>query len=287
MCRRRRGRRRHDLNTHYWCGDRGWSGVLVEGYRDYFVDLQKVYRGRDDVHCMNQMVAQTRSTACSRARLIPKRFDLLSIDVDGIDFWLWHGLQTYRPRVVIIEVNASMGPDVYFVQQDEGMQMGSSALAMVQLAQQKGYRLAAHLVSNCIFVDAEEFPLLGIDDNALPSLFTSPFVPVVVSDLNGVHHVLKPGPWGFSGAVVTPSHKVDEDGSQATLRLLQQAAGDGGSVLRVAAGERCGYSAAITQDRELLRVLKRFGTRDWSPERAALARTAAAREAEPLKKTGS
>lgn len=39
---------------------------------------------------------------------VPRDFDVLSIDVDGIDFYLWQKISTlYRPRLVIIEYNAS------------------------------------------------------------------------------------------------------------------------------------------------------------------------------------
>ena len=37
--------------------------------------------------------------------------DLLSIDVDGNDYWLWKAISSISPRVVIAEYNASFGPD--------------------------------------------------------------------------------------------------------------------------------------------------------------------------------
>ena len=34
-------------------------------------------------------------------------FGVLSIDVDGIDYWIWESLSTLRPAVVVIEVYAA------------------------------------------------------------------------------------------------------------------------------------------------------------------------------------
>ena len=37
---------------------------------------------------------------------VPKEFDVLSIDVDSFDYWVWRSLTAYRPRVVVIEYNS-------------------------------------------------------------------------------------------------------------------------------------------------------------------------------------
>src|SRR5690606_20282497 len=38
---------------------------------------------------------------------VPKEFDLLSIDIDRNDYWIWEAIRNYSPRVVAIEYNAS------------------------------------------------------------------------------------------------------------------------------------------------------------------------------------
>lgn len=43
---------------------------------------------------------------------IPKEFDLLSIDVDQNTYYIWEALADYSPRLVVVEYNAAIPPDV-------------------------------------------------------------------------------------------------------------------------------------------------------------------------------
>lgn len=78
--------------------------------------------------------------------------DVLSIDVDGIDYWLWRAIEVTSPRVVVVEYNATFGPvQSVTVPYDpdfdrlrkhaSGFYHGSSLAALTKLAQQKGYVL--------------------------------------------------------------------------------------------------------------------------------------------------
>lgn len=40
---------------------------------------------------------------------VPHEFDLLSIDLDGNDYWVWNAI-VYKPRVVVIEYNPTWEP---------------------------------------------------------------------------------------------------------------------------------------------------------------------------------
>jgi hypothetical protein len=79
--------------------------------------------------------------------------DLLSIDIDGIDYWVWEQLTSCRPRVVIVEYNPFLGADrsvtiPYDPEFDRHRfdvprfaYYGASLRALVKLGARKGYRL--------------------------------------------------------------------------------------------------------------------------------------------------
>ena len=91
---------------------------------------------------------------------LPQSFDLLSIDIDGNDLWVWQAL-TYQPRVVVIEHNPCWSPRVsrtvpYDPERrwDRTNFYGASALALTRLGRRKGYDLVARTRANLIFVRA-------------------------------------------------------------------------------------------------------------------------------------
>ena len=79
---------------------------------------------------------------------IPKNFDLLSIDIDYNDYWVWKSIVDYVPRVVVIEFNSSIPPDESKVvpynadsKWDGTNYFGASLLALKNLGLEKGYTL--------------------------------------------------------------------------------------------------------------------------------------------------
>lgn len=56
-------------------------------------------------------------------------FGVLSIDVDGCDYWIWDSLKTLNPAVIVIEHNPTIPNHVLYVQaKDTEVRQGSSLL---------------------------------------------------------------------------------------------------------------------------------------------------------------
>lgn len=79
---------------------------------------------------------------------VPQEFDLLSIDIDRNDYYIWKAINHYRPRVVIIEYNSIFRPGDHFVVNydanamwDKSSNFGASLESMTALGLEKGYRL--------------------------------------------------------------------------------------------------------------------------------------------------
>ena len=244
-------------NSYYWVMEHQWGGCLFEPDPRRFADLSMLYEARSDVTVFNEALGANKGIDDYLDEVgAPNDFDLLSIDIDGMDYWIWKAMEKYRPRLVIIEVNCSMAPDVHFIQHKEEDRFGSSAAAMVALAREKGYELVAHLVSNCIFVRKEDFDAVEVGDNSLERLFTSPFVPKVISDLDGVHYILKEGPWGFSGTVFANDARPRETGTPCAAR--HERITDQNGVFRASAGGKFGFEAFITGPKERKSILRNF-----------------------------
>jgi hypothetical protein len=87
---------------------------------------------------------------------------LLSIDIDGNDYWVWKAIHVVSPQVVIIETHNEFGMNdiivpydpEYFYPGKHPTYHGASPIAMTKLANKKGYRLigANQLGFNFIYI---------------------------------------------------------------------------------------------------------------------------------------
>ena len=78
--------------------------------------------------------------------------DLLSLDIDGMDYWVWKAIEVISPRVVIAEIQAIWGSETSVTVpyrpdfkaeyvHGYGIYSGASLPAFVKLGKLKGYRL--------------------------------------------------------------------------------------------------------------------------------------------------
>lgn len=88
---------------------------------------------------------------------VPDKFDLLSLDVDGNDYWLWKALR-YEPKVVVIEYDPKQKPGYihdynakFLFEHGTHVFDGSSKESLISLAEEKGYGLVSQTQANLIF----------------------------------------------------------------------------------------------------------------------------------------
>ena len=87
----------------------------------------------------------------------PWSVDLLSIDVDGVDYWLWRDfLESGRAaKVVVIEFNPSMPDDLHYVPpRSDAQRHGASLAALCALGEAYDYSLVETTLFNAVFADA-------------------------------------------------------------------------------------------------------------------------------------
>jgi len=115
----------------------GWHGLMMDGGSHNSPHVKKEFITAENI---NDLFIKYK---------VPEEFDLLSVDIDGNDYWVWEKLDhKYSPRVLVIEYNASIPPDRSLsikyepdFRWDGTNYFGASIGALVKISEKKGYRL--------------------------------------------------------------------------------------------------------------------------------------------------
>jgi hypothetical protein len=130
--------------------EEGWRGVFVEADPGHFDQLHRRYATATGVRCVHATVTSDNVEMLLRDAEVPHDFDVLSIDIDGNDYWVWAAVQQWRPRLVVIEYNAAHPPPVRWVMREDPRHRwdgttyyGASLASLADLGRRKGYTLVA------------------------------------------------------------------------------------------------------------------------------------------------
>jgi hypothetical protein len=145
----------------------GWRACLIEASDSWHTKAEAylVQSGQSERISLLHATAKPDNIhdLLSSANL-PAQIDVLSIDIDSNDYWLWRAIDWTSPRLVIIEYNASFGPDrsvtVPYIDDWKVISKyyhGASLTALARLGRQKGYILAGcdSKGVNALFVRAD------------------------------------------------------------------------------------------------------------------------------------
>jgi hypothetical protein len=89
----------------------GWPGVFIEADPDKCRNLELKFANRRDVQCVRAFVLPETINSLCETHAVPKDCAVVSIDVDGADYWIWKSLDVVRPRIVVIEYNSALPAD--------------------------------------------------------------------------------------------------------------------------------------------------------------------------------
>jgi hypothetical protein len=136
---------------------KGWNAVYIEGDNSRYQDLLTTAKNNRNIVPIEAFVARNQSEETSLDNLlaatdVPKDFELLSIDIDSYDCEVWETLHNYFPKLVVIEINSSVPPGIFW-RHGPGTP-GNTFSETLKLAKSKGYILLCH-TGNLIFIKAE------------------------------------------------------------------------------------------------------------------------------------
>lgn len=135
----------------------GWTGILFDGSEENISKGKIFFRNHPDTftyppNLVNAWITKENVNELIISNGIKGDIDLLSLDIDGVDYWIWDAIDVISPRVVIAEIQAiwrdersvtvpySSDFKTQYVN-GFGVYSGASLPAFVKLARKKGYRL--------------------------------------------------------------------------------------------------------------------------------------------------
>lgn len=185
-------------NTKYLREKYGWNGLLLDcnNPEDASINLHNAFITAENIVSIFKMYD------------VPQEFDLISIDIDFNDFYVWKALsQYYRPRVVIIEFNCvhDFDEDKIVIYDPKGYwdctdYYGASILSFYRLGRKLGYSLVYQesQAVNLFFIRDDVLEASGIkfkNTNDVPKLHSVPRHRLVRNDFR-------------SGNPYDPSHRL-------------------------------------------------------------------------------
>ncbi len=174
-------------NTFYLLKNCNFSGMAIELDESRYTECLKNYKSFPDVQVFHGAVLYNDIDKNLNAWLkkggLPRDFDVLSIDIDSDDYFVWESLNEFNPKIVIIETNSYRDP-VY----DELPGQPSNEYNRDLLREWYPGRVAC----GCSFISAVK---LGLKKGYIPISYTGNVI-FVRGDLI---HLLKEFPYKISG----------------------------------------------------------------------------------------
>lgn len=138
-----------ESNTRFLLFNNNWRGLVIDG------DEQNVNYIKNDVvsylfnlQSIASFLTKDNINELISSRNFQKDLGLLSIDIDGNDYWIWNSLEDINPVIVISEYNAEFGLNPWTIPYKEDFvwekinnvyYWGTSLTSLCDLADQKGY----------------------------------------------------------------------------------------------------------------------------------------------------
>ena len=142
-----------EANTRFLLLNNNWRGLVLDGDEKYVrrIKENEIYWRHTLTACCAFITRENINDLLRNAGFVGQ-IGLLSVDIDGNDYWVWESIDVIDPAIVIMEYNSAFGPDLAvtipydpkFVRHRahySGQFWGASLSALDLLAKRKGYSL--------------------------------------------------------------------------------------------------------------------------------------------------
>jgi len=140
-----------EANTRWLVEGHNWSGLIIEGNKKMVEEIKTdpIY-WKYNLKAVCSFISAENINQLIKSNGFSDQIGLLSIDIDGVDYWVWRAITCIRPCLVVVEYNSLFGPqksvtvpyDPNFMRQKAHFSWsyyGASLSALVGLGKTKGY----------------------------------------------------------------------------------------------------------------------------------------------------
>ncbi|TGK78429.1 hypothetical protein EHQ24_17930 [Leptospira noumeaensis] len=175
-----------ESNTRYLMMSRHWEGMVIDGSKSNIEYIrQQNYFWQNSLRAVNAFITKDNINSLIKDQGFSGNIGILSVDIDGNDYWVWKQIESVSPVLVITEINNSFGAEKKIsIPYDSGFQRfnahysglyyGASLPAFIDLANQKGYKFIGcnNICNNAFFIRndfAERFSERSASEVYLPN----------------------------------------------------------------------------------------------------------------------
>lgn len=155
-----------EANTRFLLENNNWSGLIIDSSKDNIDYIKKQnYYWKYNIRAEKEFITKENINTIIKKNNFEGKIGILSIDIDGNDYWIWNEIEIVKPDIVIIEYNARLGSELSMTipyksnfNRAESLKRnnyGASLSALNKLGEKKGYRLVGTNSNgnNAFFVD--------------------------------------------------------------------------------------------------------------------------------------
>lgn len=141
----------NESNTRFLLMNNNWSGLVIDGdFKNIKYIKEDFIYWKYDITAIQSFITRDNINELISCYTSQKDIGLLSVDIDGNDYWVWESINCINPRIVVCEYNSVFGPNKKvtvpyksdFVRSKEHfseLYFGASLATFCHLAEQKGY----------------------------------------------------------------------------------------------------------------------------------------------------
>jgi hypothetical protein len=131
------------LAVHYH-----WGGVFLDANQNQLSIGKRFHYKNNKIKFVKSFVEPETINKLLSELCIEKEIGLLSIDIDGNDYWIWKAIEVIKPAIVVVEAKIEFGVMDVIVpyrkmhgRESNRMYNGASVKAFEKLGKRKGYKL--------------------------------------------------------------------------------------------------------------------------------------------------